>query len=378
MENEILIYHKLQKHLDRQAVGYPATKSGAEISLLRRFFNPEEAQIAKHLSYKPTPIEQIYKSIPDSGISINALESKLDVMVKNGVIMHSFNKDGSRCYNSLPFIVGMFEGQLNNLTPELLSDIEKFTSEKSFGLSFLSTELPQMRTIPVGKSVQVKHHVLTYENLTDIINDTAGPFAIHKCICRSAAAIKGNPCKKTSREETCMALGEVAKNNIRNNSGREISREEAHQIVRQNEADGLVIQPGNSQKIDFICSCCGCCCGMLGVQKMLPKPVDFWATNHYASIDKDTCTGCGKCVERCQVNAVNIDKHSGIASVNLNRCIGCGNCAVTCSPGAMNLIAKEKTTVPPENSEELYDIIMKKKKGTLGKIKLVFKLILKR
>ena len=49
------IYRRLQRHLDNQAVGFPATWSGADILLLKRLFSPDEAKLALHLSYKPTP-----------------------------------------------------------------------------------------------------------------------------------------------------------------------------------------------------------------------------------------------------------------------------------------------------------------------------------
>ena len=377
MDKEEQVYRDLQQHLDKQAVGYPATKSGAEIRILKRFFNPEEAQLAMQLSYRPTSLEAIFESAQGSGISFSTMESMLDGMVKNGVIGH-FEKEGKRYFYTIPFVVGMFEGQLKRLTPEFLSDVEQYTTDKAFGLAFLSTELSQMRTIPVEKSIAVEHHVTTYDHLVDIINGTDGPFVIHECICRKSAAMKGNPCKKTSRQETCMAFGDMAKNSIKNGAGRAINKQEALEIARLNEADGLIFQPSNTQKVDFVCACCGCCCGMLRMQKMLPKPVDFWATNYYASVDAKTCTGCGTCVDRCQVTAVSIDEKLGASSVNLNRCIGCGNCVVTCPTGAMNLLKKEKEIVPPQDSESLYDAIMANKKGTLGKIKLAMKLTFKK
>jgi ferredoxin len=377
MDNEEGIYRALQQHLDRQAVGYPATKSGAEIRILKRFFNPQEASLALQLSYKPTSVDHIYESAQSSGIAFDAMESMLEGMVKNGVIGHKLNKEGARCFFTLPFVVGMFEGQLNKLTPEFLADVEKYTTNKAFGLAFLSTELPQMRTIPVGKSISVEHHVTTYDHLTDIINKAEGPFAIHECMCRKLAAIKGNPCQKTSRLETCMAMGEIAKNSIATGMGRAISRQEALEITELNEADGLVLQPSNTQKINFVCACCGCCCGMLSMQKMLPKPVDFWAANFYASVDAEACKGCGKCVKRCQLNAVSINDKLGISQINLDRCIGCGNCVVSCKPKAMSLLEKKKHTVPPESSEDLYNIIMANKKGTFGKLKVALKLVLK-
>lgn len=376
MNNEHSIYRDLQRHLDKQAVGFPAIKSGAEINVLKLLFSPEEAALAMHLNYKLTSLEQIHQSVNDNGMSIDWLESMLEGMAKKGVIMHRLNKEGLHCYQTIPFVVGMYEGQKNRLRPEVLTAFDQFTTDKAFGLSFLSTELPQMRTIPIEKSITVKHKVLTYDTLVDIINNSKGPFAIQKCICREMAKMKGNPCKKTTREETCMAIGIVAENSIRHDSGREISKDQALEIARENQNDGLVLQPGNSQEVDFICACCGCCCGMLGIQKMLPRPLDFWATNHYASVNAEQCIKCEKCINRCQVNALAIDKETGVAAVNLSRCIGCGNCIVECKQMAISLITKEKISIPPKTPEDLYDIIMENKKGVFGMIKLILKLVL--
>ncbi len=374
MDETEQIYRKLQQHLDKQAVGYPTTKSGAEIRLLNRFFSPEEARLAMHLTYKPDSIERIKELAKGSGIAPDGVEDLLNNMAKNGVI-GLVEKEGVRCFFTIPFIVGMFEGQLNRLSPEFLGDVEQYTSDRSFGLAFLGTELSQMRTIPVGKSISAEQQVATYDHIVDIINGAKGPFAILECICRKMAGLKGEPCKKTSRQETCMAIGDMARNVIQYANGRAISREEALEIARMNEADGLVFQPSNTRKVEFICSCCGCCCGMLRLQKMLPRPVDFWAANYCASVNAEICSGCGICVERCQVNAVTIDARAGIAVINPNRCIGCGNCVASCPAGAMSLLKKEKEIVPPQDSEELYDVIMAHKKGTLGKIKLARKLM---
>jgi electron transport complex protein RnfB len=377
MDTEERIYRDLQRHLDRQAVGFPATKSGAEIRILKRLFSPKEARLALHLTYKPAPLERIRELAEGSGIARELVEGMLDTMARNGAI-ECAEKEGTRYFWTMPLIVGMYEYQLKRLTPEFLGDIGEYMSDRAFGLAFLSTERPQMRTIPVNKSIAAEHHVATYDHVVEIINGADGPFAIIECICRKTAAMRGNPCKKTSRQETCMPIGDMAKHAIQNGMGRAISREEALEIIRMNEAEGLVFQPSNAQKADFICSCCGCCCGMLGMQKMLPKPVDFWATNYYAAVDAEVCTGCGACVERCQVDAVTLGDGGGTAVVNLDRCIGCGNCVVACPAGALSLHRKTKETVPPRDTEALYDEIMAHKKGTIGKMMLAARLMLKR
>lgn len=377
MDSADRTYRDLQRHLDRQAIGFPATKSGAEIRILRRLFSPEEARLALLLTYKPAPLARIRELAGGSGISPDRVESLLDNMARNGAIERA-EREGTRYFWAMPFVVGMFEYQLNRLTPEFLRDTGEFMSDKAFGLAFLSTNRPQMRTIPVGKSVSAEHRVASYDDVAAIINGSEGPFAILECICRKSAAMGGNPCKKTSRHETCMPIGEMAKHAIESGMGRVIAREEALEISRMSEAEGLVFQPSNSQQPDFICACCGCCCGMLRFQKMLPKPVDFWAANYYAAVDAAACTGCGICVERCQVNAVTADDRAKTPLVNLDRCIGCGNCVVACPSGALSLLKRETETVPPRDTEALYDDIMAHKKGTLGRMALVAKLMLRR
>ncbi|MFH1122337.1 MAG: 4Fe-4S binding protein [Pseudomonadota bacterium] len=370
-------YRELQRHLDKQPVGYPAAKSGAEIRILKRFFAPDEAGLAMKLSYKPRTAEQIYEGIKESGMALNRMKEMLEGMLKKGVIGH-MEKAGARCFFNVPLVVGMYEGQLNKLTPEFLADFDQYTAGRAFGLEFLATALPQMRTIPVARSITPEHHVATYDQLNRLLMETDGPIVVNECICRQGAKIRGKECQKTTRMETCIALGDIAKNCVRIGVGRQISKEEALALARSNEEDGLVLQPSNAQKAEFICACCGCCCGMLRVHKVLPRPVAFWANNYHASVDPDECTGCGTCVERCQVDAVKIDPAEGISKVDLDRCLGCGNCVTTCPSEAIHLEKNEREVRPPETNEDLYDIIMANKKGKFGKLKLATRLILKK
>ena len=54
--NSEQVYIKPQRHLDSQAVGFPATRTGAEIKILKHIFTPEEAEIATCLTYKVEPL----------------------------------------------------------------------------------------------------------------------------------------------------------------------------------------------------------------------------------------------------------------------------------------------------------------------------------
>lgn len=177
------VYRNLQKHLDSKTLGYPATKSGAEIRLLKHIFTPEEARLAIHLSYKPRTASQVHETASVMGLSFEDTEKMLVTMVKNGSIGR-LEKEGTDYFYNLPLVVGMYEGQLHRLTQEFIEDINEYTATNAFGLSFLGSELPQMRTIPVGESITVKHNVTGYDHVTELIKTTEGPIGIMECICR--------------------------------------------------------------------------------------------------------------------------------------------------------------------------------------------------
>jgi electron transport complex protein RnfB len=63
------IYRFLQRHRDKQTVGFPATLPGSDLRLLRRIFTPDEAKIAPHLSCKPASLDEIVaKATPELSI----------------------------------------------------------------------------------------------------------------------------------------------------------------------------------------------------------------------------------------------------------------------------------------------------------------------
>jgi Pyruvate/2-oxoacid:ferredoxin oxidoreductase delta subunit len=361
------VYRKLQKHLNNQAVGFPATRSGVELKILRHIFNPYEAEIASFLSYKYEPVETIFEKVKHLNVSIEGLQKILDSILKKGGIEVK-SKDGVRHYCCIPLVVGMYELQNARLTPEFIKDYQKYISTKSFGVEFLSTKLPQMRTIPVAKSIQLNHNISSFDEVSTLLKEAEGPFAIVDCICRKKRAMGGKSCEVTDRKETCLGVGHLAQISIENEIGREINREEAIAIIEQNQKEGLILQPSNTKKAEFICSCCGCCCGILHTHKNLPKPVNFWATNYFAVVDVNACVGCGNCEDKCQVAAVKVNEKEQIAYVNLDRCLGCGVCVVNCPNDSISLSKRASEKVPPQNREELHDIIMENKKGKFGKL----------
>ncbi|MGD9323929.1 MAG: 4Fe-4S ferredoxin, partial [Desulfobacterales bacterium] len=202
------VYIKLQKHLDRQPVGFPATRSGAEIKILKHIFTPEEAEIVSFLNYKAEPLKTIFGKVGHLVESPEKLEKILDRIQKKGGIELKI-KNGSKHYCCAPLVVGMYELQLGRLTPEFIRDFNEYISDMRFGIEFLSTELPQMRTIPVSRSIHPQHNVSTFDEVTTLLQQAEDPFVIIECICRKKKSIEGKSCEVTDRKETCLAIGSI-------------------------------------------------------------------------------------------------------------------------------------------------------------------------
>ena len=85
MHSDDTVHRALQEHLDRQAVGFPSVKSGADIRLLQRLFTPEEARLALLLTYRPAPTDRV---VEDAAADWTAeqVQSLLERMLQKGAI----------------------------------------------------------------------------------------------------------------------------------------------------------------------------------------------------------------------------------------------------------------------------------------------------
>jgi electron transport complex protein RnfB len=369
------VYKKLAEHIDHMPIAFPATVSGVELRILKHLFSPEEAEIALHLSALPESADKIYKRAKKTGISREKIEKVLDGLVAKGSIMGGklfMAKGEGKYYSKAPLAVGMYEFQVDRLTRQLCEDMEQYTNE-GFAEAFITPKTSQLKTIPIGSSVTPEHNIATYDDVRQIVMANEGKIAVYNCICKQEKELLGKSCKVTDRQETCIGFNEVAEYSIDGGVGRSISKEECLEILKQNEEDGLVLQPENAQKPNYFCSCCSCCCGVLDMLKKFPRPAEYWHSNYYARVDAELCEGCKKCQKRCQMEAISIeDKKS---HVNLDRCIGCGLCVSTCSTNAITLEKKAKITVPAKDDNSMYKKIMMERLGTVDKIKLIGKML---
>ncbi len=355
------IYLDLRCHLDRMPVPYPSTESGVEIRILKQLFTPEEARVALCLSAIPEPLEAIHRRarhLPDRA----QLGAVLDRMAEKGSIQKLPGKAGPQ-YSKAPLVLGMYEAQVDRLTPQLERDVRAYLDE-GFGRALHTLRTPQMRTVPVHKSVAVEHLVGSYDDIRAFVEASPGPFAALNCICRQGKDLTGEPCRQTTERRNCLMLGVAAKMTIAKGTAREVSKQEMLGLLEQADREGLVLEPQNTQDPLFICCCCGCCCGVLTTAKKLPRPADFFQTDYVAEVDSDTCQVCGTCVTRCQMDAIpSGDEPPKVAA---ERCIGCGLCVTTCPTGAITLRRKEGRKTPPKDTRALYVTMFQERFGRLG------------
>lgn len=339
------VYEKLADHLDRLPAGFPRTESGVELRILRRLFTIEEAEMACRLQMMPESVEQISRR---TGIPGESLAERLREMSLKGLILRADRPEGP-LYMAAQYVIGIWEYHVNDLDTELVKDMNEYVPILFDSLSKLKTQ--QLRTIPIGASLTGEGAVLPYDEARRLIEEQS-KILVAPCICRKEHALVGKGCGKSV--ETCLVFSGGAQYYEKNGIGRIIDQEEALGILKKAEEEGLVLQPTNAKKIINICLCCGDCCQVLKNIRRHPKPAEIVHSNFFARVRPDDCIGCEVCLDRCQMDA--IEMVEGKAGINPDRCIGCGLCVPTCGGEAIDLLPKEERNryVPPANVVETY------------------------
>ncbi len=345
------VYSKLAQHLNNTPGGYPATDSGVELRILERLFTPEEAELTLSLIMMPEPIESIAAR---SGKPAEVIEPMLRDMAYKGLVLHS-QRDGLHTYMLLQFVVGIWEHQVNRLTPELIKDFNEYVPHLMKIMEEQKTQ--QLRVVPVEKAVGTELNIMDHERLENLIKSQS-KILVAPCICRREHTMVGKGCGKL--EEACLVFGGGAYIYESRGIGRTISQDEALSIVRKGVEQGLVPQPSNSVKPMNICLCCDCCCQILSNIKKTEAPAKIVNSNYQAQVIEDQCTACEACTQICPMDAIEVDD---TAVVDFDRCIGCGLCVTACEFDAMVMGDKqqEERWEPPQTLVETYMNIAKER-----------------
>jgi len=346
------VYETLREFLDRFPLGFPATESGVEIRILRRLFSPEEAETAVLLSPMPEEVEQISAR---AGRDPGELAEKLEAMSRKGLVFRS-RREGRTLYNTAPFMIGLYEYSVENLDEELAALYKEYY-ETAYLEEMGASGVPGFRVFPIGESVEADITLYPFQDLVARVKE-ARVISVADCICRKEAKLTGGGCEYPM--ETCLSFGVAAEYYIENGIGREISTEEAIEILEEADRAGLVHAGVNTRHLSNICNCCPCCCAsMKGITRRGMDKHLFMNALFEAVVDTDACTACGDCEERCPVGAIAV---ADVAQVDREKCLGCGLCAGSCPGEAITMSLREDREEPFDRVLSMGMAIMEGKK----------------
>lgn len=362
--NEDDVYHRLALHLSSLGMGYPVCQELEEI--LKENFTLLEATVALALPTKVPPLKTTSVEEIAHGIDIPKKEliQILDNLTSRGLLFSHRTKTGKKGYALQQMGYGFpqaffWKKETNPHTKQMAHLIYKYYKAKNINFeTYGITKTKNYRYIAIKEAldhVHDIHAVLPSDQMENVIKK-AKVIAVAHCSCRvHAELLERRRCDYPT--EVCLKYDELAEYVIEQGLAREITKNEALEIIKRCEEAGLVHMVDNAQEdIKHTCNCCPCCCWSVGsiMRRKIPRDV-LVATYFIRETDKELCVGCGECIDICPVDAITIE--SDLPVVDTEWCIGCGLCLRPCSTSAAKL--KRKTpSVPPKDFRELHKKIL--------------------
>ena len=247
------------------------------------------------------------------GKTVQEVQPLLDNLVYYGIFRRSMDKAlGEDVYYMQIFAPGILEMMVNQKEllethPEVGRAFDEYTRNLAASMGAMIPDgYGLMRVIPVESALEGIEGVSDYERISHYL-DKYDRFSVSPCSCRASRSSLGDGCGHLE-EDMCVQMGRGAEHYIRTGRAREITREQALEIIQRAEENGLmhdmvnIEEPGESAAI---CNCCACACFGLRVGLMFGAR-DAIRSNYVAEVDEAKCVACGQCVETCPGNALKL------------------------------------------------------------------------
>lgn len=296
--------------------------------IIKILADEKEAKILLAAS-PPATIEEISEK---TDISNEDVKKMVIVMFKKGLVFKSI-KEGITRYYRVRHLLQFHDSTIlaEGMPPEFF-DLWKKYNKTEFKQhhkaieSFLDKSA--VRVIPVNIAIEPDTRIAPFDDVKKIVND-ARTLAVTKCTCRVIEGDCGKPV------DVCIQINKAADYALERGTGRELSKQEALDMLKMCEEEGLVHTVMNTKALGHvICNCCNDCC--INWPGPRTSDVNFAAPSRFTAwVDPDTCSGCETCLERCYFEAIAMD--DSIAVIREEKCMGCGLCAVTCPDEAITL-----------------------------------------
>lgn len=282
---------------------------GPEYALLEVALDEYQANVALHLKFREKMSAQ---DVADaSGEPLQQVTDALEHIAWAGVAFVNC-VDGVDRYWQDTYVPGHMEMVVNN--KELVAQYPQIGDAFYYygkkrgpaAAGIMPIGGGPMRVIPIERAIEDNTQHLSYEEVSQHLNE-ATVFSVSDCSCRTSREEMGEGCGHL-KEEMCIQLDHAAEYYIRTGRAREITREEAMDIIRKAEDNGLMHSipnldgPGHTHAI---CNCCGCGCYAMRLANEFVNG-DIVRSNYQAVVDEEKCVACGECVESCPTNALRL------------------------------------------------------------------------
>ena len=247
------------------------------------------------------------------GKTVQEVQPLLDNLVYYGIFRRSHNETlGEDTYYMQIFAPGILEMMVNqkellDTHPEVGRAFAEYTRNLAANMGAMIPDgYGLMRVIPVESALEGIPGVNEFERISHYL-DKYDRFSVSPCSCRASRTSIGDGCGHLD-EDMCIQMGKGAEHYIRSGRAKEITREQALEIIKRAEENGLmhdmvnIEEPGESAAI---CNCCACACFGLRVGLMYGAR-DAIRSNYVAEVDTEKCVACGQCVETCPGNALKL------------------------------------------------------------------------
>ena len=249
------------------------------------------------------------------------LEKALQAVSESGLVeFHWENLDGKNPNHEKRWVLDMFVPgsaeimMINPVHADMFPETADFFERMAYlPLAGLTEQVPPggagigMHVIPVEKAIPAESQSLPIEHLSHWLKKYEGHIGVSVCSCRKQQRIRGEG-SGDIEAEWCIGVGDFSDYCRETNHGRDITYEEAMEILQKAEDRGYVHQITNidgENKIFGICNCAVGVCNALRTSQLFNTP-NLSASAYVAESDGEKCVACGKCVETCPAGAVRL------------------------------------------------------------------------
>ena len=349
-------YDHLVDRLNRSPQGAPRSESLFRI--LEILFSAKEAELVAVLPMKPFTVDKASKIWK---MSISESQKVLDTLAGRAILVDIEQPNGDVLYALPPPMAGFFEFSMmrtrDDIDQKTLGELfyQYCNIEEDFIRELFTNGDTQLGRVYVNEPALPDVHVLDYERASEIIK-TATVRGISMCYCRHKMEIVERSCDAPMN--ICMTFNTSAEALTRAGFAREVDIPEGLDLL-QEAYDHNLVQFGENvrNKANFICNCCGCCCEAMIAARRFAVMRPIHTSNFLPDVHTDDCTGCGKCVDACPVEAMTLvsanDPHRAkkkMAVLNEDICLGCGVCVRTCDQNHIGLTERAERVITPMNS----------------------------